>query len=361
LSSRANSRKALIQGLQANLRVQPTITHGMALLFSHTHDCFGEGIIDVASNTAQHSIAVVDLMGVVTLDTQAMTVTAQHRYPNHQKNVFQRIVHAPGYNVYFVAARDCTIRVLNKDLVETGSVASSLRTVLCLAFHAPTGRLFVGGVGGVACYSYDREEKGLDTAGHHHIMQNYVLNLQGIVPSLHPAKWCTLLRCEVSTAGSRVLAVCETDLMVIDPATLQVVFRLSSAHEQRVTGFAFSSRCSSLITGSRDGTIRGWTDKGALVKIDFAHLSPIVWVSEHPQSDHLFMTASLDGVLRIWDAYTVTPIQTLHVIGSGLRGILDAGPDNFLCFTAKVWSTLESARTHGDDNQRHSTLTQRDA
>ncbi|KAL6075670.1 ribosome biogenesis protein ytm1 [Balamuthia mandrillaris] len=101
--------------------------------------------------------------------------------------------------------------------------------------------------------------------------------------------------------------------------------------EHVVLSVSFNANLGALISGHTDRYIRLWdprSTEGAMVKQRF--LSHAEWVSTvqwHPRNEHLFLSASHDGKVKVWDVRSITPLHTLP----------SAHKEKVLC---AAWSTM---------------------
>lgn len=109
----------------------------------------------------------------------------------------------------------------------------------------------------------------------------------------------------------------------------QLPINALKGHDKYVFSINFSKHSNMLVTGSFDETVRLWDFRSCkMIKNIVAHSDPVTSVSFEPVQGQTVLSASYDGLCRLWDLHTFQCTKTVY--DSKLANI---PPVTFACFT----------------------------
>lgn len=148
------------------------------------------------------------------------------------------------------------------------------------------------------------------------------------------------------TPDGRLLS-CSADGTIIEWNTKREAFiRIFRGHRGPVSGICMLAK-DRLVSWAFDNTIRIWSlETGKCIKVITEHKGPVTNVAVLPQ---VFITASQDGMLRIWDAttYELRGVLTGHrfwvnAVAADSAGTCISGSSDF---TVRIWNWAKATPT----------------
>ena len=89
----------------------------------------------------------------------------------------------------------------------------------------------------------------------------------------------------------------------------RVLAQWKNRDNSAVTALEFVNDGGMLLTGSEDGTVCAWSYQGVLVFASAAHKSQLTSLSSSPTNSNVFLSASLDGIVKFWSLNERKPTE----------------------------------------------------
>ncbi|XP_070192502.1 uncharacterized protein [Littorina saxatilis] len=282
-------------------------------------------IMGVCYNGRMRQFIFLDSKGIVSWkrDRVDNRVVRSLTYPRHEYRLITYLVYARKHNCYFALGRDFSLKVLNRDFVETCSISADLRSVLFMLFNPLRDELITGGVQGIKVYLFHQTSSTM--IGELKPLANYQLTLRYALPNVG-GSW--VKKVELDYNLEHLYCCSDTDLHVYNLDGKQL-FQFQRAHTMSITGCRYSVAAKLLVTSSLDTEVKVWSMTGGLVHTFRGHSRPVTNLLIHPHNFTIIITCSLDSSLRMWSLDTMDEIYSLTVSTHGLlwMGLTD---DNLL-------------------------------
>lgn len=143
-----------------------------------------------------------------------------------------------------------------------------------------------------------------------------------------------------SPINSNILASCSDDLTIrLWNITQQRCIKILRKHTYHITTLKFTQKGNILISGSSDETITIWditSNGGKILTTLAAHSDPVLSIALTPD-DSIIVSASYDGLMRLFDLQTSQCLKTLTNSTFGGHGTATASTNDVINFPiAKV-------------------------
>ncbi|XP_048253112.1 uncharacterized protein LOC124133882 isoform X3 [Haliotis rufescens] len=314
-----------------------SIPYGIQPRATYEHGKKSSDIMGVSYNGRMRQFIILDAKGVIAWKRDAVDarVTQALTYPKYEYRLITHLVYARKHNCYFALAKDFSLKVMNRDFVETCSVSADLSSVLFMLFNPVRDELITGGVGGTKVWHFHqvaakafRELKPL---------ANFRLTLRYELPNLG-GSW--VKRVDLDYNLDHLYCCSDTDLHAYDMQG-KLLFKFSQAHAMTITGCQYSVACKVLVTASVDSEVKVWSLRGGLVHTFRGHSRAVTHLLIHPDTSTIAITSSLDGTVRMWSLDTMDALYSLVVSSDGVlwMGLTD---DNLLYISTarniSIWS-----------------------
>ena len=220
-----------------------------------------------------------------------------------------------------------SILVLNATVLDlVGSIPMGQHVVQNLAYMCQTEEILTGGSMGLRSFRLCGQPSRNGRT------RRWILQLTCIY---NCAPWVNSLRYHEHTNTAVVVWPQIACVDLFDTAQSKKVARLAGAlHEQQITDAIFFPRSYYFITSCLGGYIKIWYRDDAMSRqihddtyvdnLSISHLHTfrghrrgVMKLDLHPNHPALFLSASLDGSLRIWNGETLVPISILETSSGG--------------------------------------------
>nr|XP_014344404.1 PREDICTED: uncharacterized protein LOC102354946 isoform X2 [Latimeria chalumnae] len=321
---RINSTAAFpeeLQALDSNTSQEGTVksiyslTYGLRLVKAFTQPKHRTEIVGVTYNGRKQRMILLDKKGCSSwgLLPNNAGVKREWSFPKYQFNILRKILYCRKFNVYFTLGKDFSLKVYNKDFIETCSIIGfEVHLVKFILFNPASDELITGGMDGVKFWKYARRDRL--RIGSTIAMSNYGLFLRAEYPHMGQG-WCTSL--ELDVAMQRLYLCCSSNVSCYD-TNGKLLLYLPNAHETSVLSCIYSPYSKNYLTGSSDCKIKVWSDKGMELDVFRGHSRSITSLILHPETSALFISGSMDGTVRLWSLDTMSQIYNLPVIREGI-------------------------------------------
>ncbi|KAI8781729.1 hypothetical protein BgiBS90_017125 [Biomphalaria glabrata] len=136
-----------------------SIPFGIIPKASYEHGNMCSDIMGVTYNERMRQFIILDGKGMTTWKRDAVDrrVNRVLQYPKYEYRLIIHLVYAKKYNCFFGLGRDFSIKVFNRDFMETCSVNADLRSVIFMIFNPLRDELITGGVGGTKVWQFHQQ------------------------------------------------------------------------------------------------------------------------------------------------------------------------------------------------------------
>ncbi|XP_060094786.1 uncharacterized protein LOC132572011 [Heteronotia binoei] len=275
-------------------------------------------IAGVTFNSRKGKLVLADGRGLSTLDLFSSNSAAKREmiFPRYQFNLVRIVTYSEKYNVYFILARDYTIKVYNKNYNEICSVENrDSRRLTFISFNPVTDEVISGGTKGVQLWKF-KEKKVQDYSNVIHMM-NYSLFLSAEYPYMG-RKWCTSMEFDVNMQRFYCFSDCHFFCYDIRG---NLLFEIPNAHQTAVVSCVYSSHANILLTACRGIEIKSWNDQACLVHVFQGHTKAVTKLLLHPTNTSLFISGSLDGSIKLWSFDSMQLFYSLSIFQEGILWI----------------------------------------
>ncbi|XP_043564500.1 uncharacterized protein LOC122559185 isoform X2 [Chiloscyllium plagiosum] len=215
-------------------------------------------------------------------------------FPKHNYGILRQIIYCSKFNTYFALRKDCSLKVYNKDFVETFTVLNlDLKLVKSIIFNPETDELITGGVGGVKFWKYRMNHKSNNKVI---AMSNYELFLRADYPHMG-GNWVTKVELDVVT---QQVFCCSVQALFCYNTQGQLLLEIPNPHKCSPTACIYSSYIKSILTCSTDCEIKAWSANGIITHRFTGHTRAITNLLIHPETPSIFISCSKDGSIRFW-------------------------------------------------------------
>ncbi|XP_059144785.1 uncharacterized protein LOC131931960 [Physella acuta] len=312
-----------------------SLPYGPVLRTSYEHGNMCSDIMGVTYNERMRQFIILDAKGITTWKRDAVShrVDRVLEYPKYEYRVITQVVYAKKFNCYFGLGKDFSLKVFNRDFIETCSVSADLRSVLFMLFNPLRDELITGGVGGTKVWKFQQQAE--KSFGSLRPLANYGLSLKYELPNVGGG-W--VKRVEMDYNLEQLYCCSDTGLHVYDLDGKQLL-TFERAHTMTITGCRYSRTACVLVTSSLDTEVKVWSLMGGLVHTFRGHSRAVTSLLLHPYNSSIVVTCSLDGSLHMWSLDTMESIYSLVVSVDGIlwMGLTD---DNLLYMSTPRTLTL---------------------
>ncbi|KAH9503741.1 hypothetical protein Btru_066529 [Bulinus truncatus] len=331
-----------------------SIPFGIIPKASYEHGNMCSDIMGVTYNERMRQFIILDAKGMTTWKRDAVErrVNRVLQYPKYEYRLITHLVYAKKYNCYFGLGRDFSLKVFNRDFVETCSVSADLRSVIFMIFNPVKEELITGGVGGTKIWQFHQQAG--KAFGSLKPLANYGLSMKYELPNVGGG-W--VKRVELDYHLEHLYCCSDTGLHVYDLEGKELL-KYERAHTMTITGCRFSKSANFLVTSSVDTEVKVWSLLGGLVHTFRGHSRAVTNLMLHPFTPSIIVTCSLDGSIRMWSLDTMECLYSLVVSVDGVLW-MGATDDNllYLCtprtltlwninYYLQFWSLVRSSVTH---------------
>uniref|UniRef100_A0A2C9M1N4 Uncharacterized protein n=1 Tax=Biomphalaria glabrata TaxID=6526 RepID=A0A2C9M1N4_BIOGL len=331
-----------------------SIPFGIIPKASYEHGNMCSDIMGVTYNERMRQFIILDGKGMTTWKRDAVDrrVNRVLQYPKYEYRLIIHLVYAKKYNCFFGLGRDFSIKVFNRDFMETCSVNADLRSVIFMIFNPVRDELITGGVGGTKVWQFHQQPG--KAFGSLRPLANYGLSVKYELPHVGGG-W--VKRVELDYHLEHLYCCSDTSLHVYDLQGKELL-KYERAHSMTITGCRFSKNANFLVTSSVDTEVKVWSLVGGLVHTFRGHSRAVTNLILHPLTSSIIITSSLDGSIRMWSLDTMECLYSLVV---SVEGVLWMGQtdDNllYLCtprtltlwninYYTQFWALARSPVTH---------------
>ncbi|XP_055882735.1 uncharacterized protein LOC106056024 isoform X2 [Biomphalaria glabrata] len=331
-----------------------SIPFGIIPKASYEHENMCSDIMGVTYNERMRQFIILDGKGMTTWKRDAVDrrVNRVLQYPKYEYRLIIHLVYAKKYNCFFGLGRDFSIKVFNRDFMETCSVNADLRSVIFMIFNPLRDELITGGVGGTKVWQFHQQPG--KAFGSLRPLANYGLSVKYELPHVGGG-W--VKRVELDYHLEHLYCCSDTSLHVYDLQGKELL-KYERAHSMTITGCRFSKNANFLVTSSVDTEVKVWSLVGGLVHTFRGHSRAVTNLILHPLTSSIIITSSLDGSIRMWSLDTMECLYSLVV---SVEGVLWMGQtdDNllYLCtprtltlwninYYTQFWALARSPVTH---------------
>ncbi|XP_046571416.1 uncharacterized protein LOC124279617 [Haliotis rubra] len=314
-----------------------SIPYGIQPRATYEHGKKSSDIMGVSYNGRMRQFIILDAKGVITWKRDAVDtrVTQALTYPTYEYRLITHLVYARKHNCYFALAKDFSLKVMNRDFVETCSVSADLSSVLFMLFNPVRDELITGGVGGTKVWHF--HQVAAKAFMELKPLANFRLTLRYELPNVG-GSW--VKRVDIDYNLDHLYCCSDTDLHAYDMQG-KPLFKFSKAHAMSITGCQYSVASKVLVTASVDSEVKVWSLRGGLVHTFRGHSRAVTHLLIHPDTSTIAITSSLDGTVRMWSLDTMDALYSLVVSSDGVlwMGLTD---DNLLYISTarniSIWS-----------------------
>ncbi|CAL1535162.1 unnamed protein product [Lymnaea stagnalis] len=314
-----------------------SIPYGIIPKASYEHGNMCSDIMGVTYNNRMRQFIILDAKGITTWKRDAVDhrVNRVLEYPKYEYKLITHLVYAKKHNCYFGLGKDFSLKVFNRDFMETCSVSADLRSVLFMLFNPVRDELITGGVGGTKVWQFHQQAG--KAFGSLRPLGNYGLTLKQELPNVGGG-W--VKRVDLDYNLEHLYCCSDTGLHVYDLDGKEIL-KFESAHSMTITGCRYSQYANFLVTCSVDCEVKVWSVLGGLVHTFRGHSRAVTSLMLHPATSSIVITCSLDGSIRMWSLDTM---ECHYSIVVSVDGVLWMGQtdDNilYLCTarTLTLWN-----------------------
>ncbi|KAI9007328.1 hypothetical protein BC832DRAFT_591904 [Gaertneriomyces semiglobifer] len=219
-----------------------------------------------------------------------------------------------------IATGRLELKLLDVNLEEMSSV-SSVKPVLSLEFNEYDDELIAGGVGNIRLWTFKKHIEG-------HRVVNYFSGPRLIIDDLNDDQWVSHI--VYHHASKRIYAAVDASVHVYDSITGARLETLDEIHELSISAMIYYEPFGYLITASRDSTIKIHSRQHYHLQTLNEHTQPVTGLCAIPPPSvslanarfltPFFLSCSLDGTIRMWNAEVGTCIHS-HDTGIPCLGL----------------------------------------
>ncbi|KAI9099874.1 hypothetical protein DFS34DRAFT_511693 [Phlyctochytrium arcticum] len=235
------------------------------------------------------------------------------------------------WKVIIIATLHLELKILDANFEEIASV-SSVKPVLSLEYNDDADELIAGGVGNIRIWSFRRSGDG----------RAYRLDPPRlIIEDLGAEDW--VAHAVFQKTSNRIYAAIDNRIHIYDYEDGKRIDTLYDVHDLSITALAFYEPLGTLITASRDSTIKVWNRQNNLIHELREHSHAVTGIAVIPPPEKkgrglatlaatpYFLSCSLDGTIRMWNAEVGACTYSLQTPQECL-GIRMIKPDCFMHF-----------------------------
>nr|XP_022297793.1 uncharacterized protein LOC111107104 isoform X3 [Crassostrea virginica] len=310
-----------------------SVPYGVLPKATYTHGRKNADIMGIVYNGRMRQFVILDGKGITTWKRDPglngeSRIRRALMYPKYEYRLISYLVYAKKFNCYFALGKDFSLKVLNRDFIETCSVSANLRSVLFMLFNPVGDELITGGVGGTTIWKFEQDATKQLTEIKP--LANYRLRR---VRDLKDVGGSWVKRVDLDFTLQHLYCCSDTDLYAYDLKG-QLLFKFLKAHTMSITGCIYSQFSKTLLTCSIDTEVKMWSLRGGLVHTFRGHSRAVTSIVVHPIKTSIIVTASLDGSVKMWSLNTM---EILYSVVISTDGLLWMGmTDDSLMFCATV-------------------------
>lgn len=295
-----NEEKEFLQGFTS-------IPYGLQLIREYIHPSKHCDFQDVIHNTKTYDYIILDSRGISSWHVNATnsSVKRMMEFDAYKFNTLRSLIYSRFYNVYFALTKEFDIRVYNLNFHEVCFKESDGDSVSKLLYSNKKNELITVCRNKLKFLKYCILERNS--------------SFQGI----------TLLR-EIKIAESLLLsnAECDDELgrvyLLSDSSIYCYSFEGRCLFHLKGNSFAyfcvcvFSKEANLMIAGSINGELSIYSPTGGLVTTLLSHSRIVTAVVVHPNDGNLFLSASLDGTIKLFSLQMLEEIYSINAYSEGI-------------------------------------------
>ncbi|XP_019923445.3 uncharacterized protein [Magallana gigas] len=294
-----------------------SVPYGVLPKATYTHGRKNADIMGIVYNGRMRQFVILDGKGITTWKRDSglngeSRIQRALMYPKYEYRLISYLVYAKKFNCYFALGKDFSLKVLNRDFIETCSVSANLRSVLFMLFNPVGDELITGGVDGTTVWKFEQDATKQLTEIKP--LANYRLRR---VRDLKDVGGSWVKRVDLDFTLQHLYCCSDTDLYAYDLKG-QLLFKFLKAHTMSITGCIYSQFSKTLLTCSIDTEVKMWSLRGGLVHTFRGHSRAVTSIVVHPIKPSIIVTASLDGSVRMWSLNTMEILYSVVISTDGL-------------------------------------------
>eukprot|EP00105_Crassostrea_gigas_P039297 XP_019923445.1 PREDICTED: uncharacterized protein LOC105329771 isoform X14 [Crassostrea gigas] len=294
-----------------------SVPYGVLPKATYTHGRKNADIMGIVYNGRMRQFVILDGKGITTWKRDSglngeSRIQRSLMYPKYEYRLISYLVYAKKFNCYFALGKDFSLKVLNRDFIETCSVSANLRSVLFMLFNPVGDELITGGVDGTTVWKFEQDATKQLTEIKP--LANYRLRR---VRDLKDVGGSWVKRVDLDFTLQHLYCCSDTDLYAYDLKG-QLLFKFLKAHTMSITGCIYSQFSKTLLTCSIDTEVKMWSLRGGLVHTFRGHSRAVTSIVVHPIKPSIIVTASLDGSVRMWSLNTMEILYSVVISTDGL-------------------------------------------
>ncbi|XP_052677430.1 uncharacterized protein LOC128158574 isoform X17 [Crassostrea angulata] len=294
-----------------------SVPYGVLPKATYTHGRKNADIMGIVYNGRMRQFVILDGKGITTWKRDSglngeSRIQRALMYPKYEYRLISYLVYAKKFNCYFALGKDFSLKVLNRDFIETCSVSANLRSVLFMLFNPVGDELITGGVDGTTVWKFEQDATKQLTEIKP--LANYRLRR---VRDLKDVGGSWVKRVDLDFTLQHLYCCSDTDLYAYDLKG-QLLFKFLKAHTMSITGCIYSQFSKTLLTCSIDTEVKMWSLRGGLVHTFRGHSRAVTSIVVHPVKPSIIVTASLDGSVRMWSLNTMEILYSVVISTDGL-------------------------------------------
>nr|XP_019923445.2 uncharacterized protein LOC105329771 isoform X14 [Crassostrea gigas] len=310
-----------------------SVPYGVLPKATYTHGRKNADIMGIVYNGRMRQFVILDGKGITTWKRDSglngeSRIQRALMYPKYEYRLISYLVYAKKFNCYFALGKDFSLKVLNRDFIETCSVSANLRSVLFMLFNPVGDELITGGVDGTTVWKFEQDATKQLTEIKP--LANYRLRR---VRDLKDVGGSWVKRVDLDFTLQHLYCCSDTDLYAYDLKG-QLLFKFLKAHTMSITGCIYSQFSKTLLTCSIDTEVKMWSLRGGLVHTFRGHSRAVTSIVVHPIKPSIIVTSSLDGSVRMWSLNTMEILYSVVISTDGLMWM--GMTDDCLMFCATV-------------------------
>lgn len=287
-----------------------TISHGV----HHVHKiCLDENIISVCWNKLNKTIITVEESCIKTFSLQENKL--KETYPNTEK-VIQIVVNTKHYN-YIGLIDSKTIKIFNKEF-QVVATTYSKNEISCFCYNEYCSNVITGGKGNLSIFQFRY-------AGMYLILGHAIKNDDIQLDDFHK-----IVLQPSTVKHQKCFAVSGSSIAVFDVKQYCLLEVRRNSHIKKITSILYFAPTNNIVTGSRDGSIKVWTEDFEIKLVFVGHVKPVVSLNVYPQGPYI-MSSSYDKTIRVWSLESSDEVDLIE--GDEKLLGLYASPDSNKLFT----------------------------
>jgi WD40 repeat protein len=215
---------------------------------------------------------------------------------------------------------DPTIRIFDHNM-QLISKATTFSPVSAACQDEHSGDVYFGCTGQIASYTIRRGK----------IFTLKSVYNEGLPTDLKTIS-CMTIESNTEKMRTRLFAAFDTTIAVLNITGGSVV-TIKDAHSRTVTSMLFFDEIDSLVTASKDGSIKMWDSSWKLVHVFDGHDGEVTSINRFPALT-LLVSTSIDATLKLWNVNTLEMVDDVStsdpILGAGFL----ASPNRFYTYTA---------------------------